>query len=337
MENFEYLPYFRKPEPDFGRLKTVLTRSGRPDYVPVYELYANVETIRKFMDGRDAGPSHYLFYLWAGYDYVPVWPDLQMELGSLVDTSKPYPITGLSSLEAYAWPRKEEMGASAFEQLKPILPEGMCIIGQTGGPFEMAQQLTGYQNLCYFLYDEPELVERLFFQIGRIYEDLYTLMAAQPGVGALVISDDMGYKNGPMVGYDTLRRYVKPIHAKIVQIAHQAGLPVILHSCGSLGLLLDEWIDEVGVDAKHSFEDGILPVTQAYQQCWPRAAILGGYDLNRLCHDTPKEVYAHCRELIEMGRQGGYALGSGNSIPDYVPVDNYLAMLNAARDARLNP
>ncbi|HIT00001.1 MAG TPA: hypothetical protein IAA59_07175 [Candidatus Faecaligallichristensenella faecipullorum] len=140
-----------------------------------------------------------------------------------------------------------------------------------------------------------------------------------------------------MVGYDTLRRYVKPIHAKIVQIAHQAGLPVILHSCGSLGPLLDEWIDEVGVDAKHSFEDGILPVAQAYQQCWPRAAILGGYDLNRLCHDTPKEVYAHCRELIEMGRQGGYALGSGNSIPDYVPADNYLAMLNAARDARLNP
>lgn len=27
---------------------------------------------------------------------------------------------------------------------------------------------------------------------------------------------------------------------------------------------------------------------------------------------------------------GGYALGTGNSVPDYVPVENYLAMIAAA-------
>jgi len=38
---------------------------------------------------------------------------------------------------------------------------------------------------------------------------------------------------------------------------------------------------------------------------------------------------------IEVKRpQGGYALGSGNSIPEYVPVDGYLAMLEAARRIR---
>ena len=30
----------------------------------------------------------------------------------------------------------------------------------------------------------------------------------------------------------------------------------------------------------------------------------------------------------------GYALGSGNSIPDYVPVDGYLAMIRAAQALR---
>jgi len=30
----------------------------------------------------------------------------------------------------------------------------------------------------------------------------------------------------------------------------------------------------------------------------------------------------------------GYALGSGNSIPDYVPVENYLAMVRAAQTIR---
>jgi len=28
--------------------------------------------------------------------------------------------------------------------------------------------------------------------------------------------------------------------------------------------------------------------------------------------------------------RGGYALGTGNSVPEYIPIDNYLAMLSAA-------
>jgi len=43
--------------------------------------------------------------------------------------------------------------------------------------------------------------------------------------------------------------------------------------------------------------------------------------------------------VVEKGRRfraaaRGYALGSGNSIPEYVPVDGYLAMIEAARRIR---
>lgn len=33
--------------------------------------------------------------------------------------------------------------------------------------------------------------------------------------------------------------------------------------------------------------------------------------------------------MLEKGRQGGYALGTGNSIPEYIPKENYLAMIGA--------
>ena len=37
------------------------------------------------------------------------------------------------------------------------------------------------------------------------------------------------------------------------------------------------------------------------------------------------------RFLIETcGSRGRYAIGSGNSIPSYVPLDNYLAMVDEA-------
>jgi len=35
--------------------------------------------------------------------------------------------------------------------------------------------------------------------------------------------------------------------------------------------------------------------------------------------------------MLERSRErGGFALGSGNSIPNYVPYDNYIAMIAAA-------
>jgi uroporphyrinogen decarboxylase len=98
---------------------------------------------------------------------------------------------------------------------------------------------------------------------------------------------------------------------------------------------MDDLIDGVGIDAKHSYEDTILPVAEAKKKYGKRIAILGGLDVDRLCRSTPAEIALFASQLIdECGADGGYALGSGNSIPDYVPVENYLAMLSAGWSMR---
>jgi uroporphyrinogen decarboxylase len=85
---------------------------------------------------------------------------------------------------------------------------------------------------------------------------------------------------------------------------------------------------EVGYDAKHSFEDVIQPVEEAKRQWGDRLAILGGIDIDLLSRGTPEQVRARTREVLEACMPGGgYALGSGNSIPNYIPTENYLAML----------
>jgi len=43
-------------------------------------------------------------------------------------------------------------------------------------------------------------------------------------------------------------------------------------------------------------------------------------------------VRAEARRLIEVCHpRGRFAVGSGNSIPSYIPVENYLAMLDEAQ------
>ena len=109
---------------------------------------------------------------------------------------------------------------------------------------------------------------------------------------------------------------------------------MILHSCGHFDRILDD-IVSMTFDGRHSYEDNILPVEQAYDQYHDKFAILGGIDLDFICRANPEDVYNRSKALLERtANLGGYALGTGNSVPDYVPDENYFAMIRAALEVR---
>jgi len=320
-----------KPKPDFSQLRKVLLREGKPDYVPFYELYVNVPIMENILGKKMPDRvSTVEFYYRAGYDYVPVWPGVPGKRGNLKDRREGYPFQDRAGFNAYEWPKLSELTFTEFEAVGKVLPAGMKMIGQTGGIFEMAEQLCGYETLCFFLADDRPLVADLFGRIGRLYLQIYEGMARIKDVGAVVISDDLGFKTQTLIAPDDLREFVFPWHKKLVEIAHKYDKPCLMHSCGNLATIMDDLIDDVGIDAKHSYEDAILPVQEAKKKYGDRIAILGGLDVDRLCRSSPAEITRFSNELIdECGADGGYALGSGNSIADYVPVENYLTMLAA--------
>jgi uroporphyrinogen decarboxylase len=92
---------------------------------------------------------------------------------------------------------------------------------------------------------------------------------------------------------------------------------------------MDIIVDELKYDAKHSFEDNILAVEQAWKLWHEKIAILGGIDMDFLVRSEPEAIRERCRKMLELTGSQAYALGSGNSIPTYVPIDNYLAMIDS--------
>ena len=127
------------------------------------------------------------------------------------------------------------------------------------------------------------------------------------------------------------------MEATTKQIAHAHNMPFLLHSCGNLEAIMDDLINDVGIDAKHSFEDIIQPVTEAKSLYGERIALLGGIDVDMLCRSSEAEVRAYTRRVIEVcAPGGGWALGTGNSVANYIPVRNYLAMLDEGRKYRGN-
>jgi uroporphyrinogen decarboxylase len=97
---------------------------------------------------------------------------------------------------------------------------------------------------------------------------------------------------------------------------------------------MEDLLDDVRIDGKHSFEDAIQGVEDAKKFYGNKIAVLGGLDVDFLCRATEEQVRRRTRVTIEACMPGGgWALGTGNSVANYIPLDNYLAMLDEGRRA----
>ena len=95
---------------------------------------------------------------------------------------------------------------------------------------------------------------------------------------------------------------------------------------------MDDLIDDVQIDGLHSFEDTIKSVSETKQRYGHRIAVLGGIDVDFLCRSDEAAVRRRTRRTLdECQPGGGFCLGTGNSVANYVPFDNYLAMLDEGR------
>jgi uroporphyrinogen decarboxylase len=276
----------------------------------------------------------------AGYDYVTLLgsdfrfiTNRHQEKGQAsISLNEGWVISDRESFEKYNWPDPDKFDFTRIDRLSRYLPEGMkIIIYGPDGVLETVVNLVGYENLCYMIIDNPGLVQDIFDEVGSRFVRYYEICSVYDSVGALISNDDWGFNNQTFLSVNDMKRFVFPWHKKIVEKIHAAGKPAILHSCGMLDQVMDDVIDDIKYDAKHSYEDKISPVEKAYEKYGSRIAILGGIDVDFICRSTAEDVYNRALSILaQTSSKGGYALGSGNSIPYYVPQKNYLAMIFAA-------
>lgn len=343
-------------EPDFGRMMRVLRREGEPDRVPFFELFHDGEIIAAVMERPTPSDLDEWrrwridFSLRLNYDYVVGYHSvgfpgraalLAEDTAGLSRGQRGWtdehagPIADWESFEKYPWPQVTDASFADLEALSDLLPEGMLATATLpGGVLENLSSLLGYELLCLHLVESPDLVRAVVDRVGETLLQVYQHLCQMDHVGALWLNDDLGFKTQTMISPAHLRQYVFPWHKRLVDYAHEHGKLVMLHACGNLSQVMDDLIDEVGIDAKHSFEDVIQPVSAFKRHYGHRVAVLGGIDVHVLASQTPDEVRRYTRTVIEQcAPGGGWALGSGNSVANYIPVGNFLAMLEAGREA----
>ena len=244
-------------------------------------------------------------------------------------------------VEAYAWPNPLDPGRfrtlrSQAQTLRAASDAAIILVLGVGAVHQM-QFMRGYAAALEDLVAAPDFVQAFLDR----YADFWTCMTerALEVVGDLadlaMFGDDLGTQQGPVMSPALYRRLIKPSHARMVQAVKKFNKPVLLHSCGSVAAFIPDLI-EIGVDALHPVQVSAksMDTAQLKREFGRDITFWGGIDTHRvLPRGTPGDVREEVRmRIADLAPGGGYVLGAVHNIQAEVPVENVLAMLDAARE-----
>ena len=282
------------------------------------------------------------FWLGMGYDCIPMEIALNCPLaaghgalhGGLPDGSEArVVIATMEDFEKYTWPAENKpIDFQHFESVAGMLPDGVKIVGGVAaGPYEWLTFMMGTMGLSFALADNPEMLELVVNKITSLHISAVRQLATMDSICALRQGDDLGFKTSTFLSPSDLRRLIFPTYKTMASIAHNSGKPFILHSCGNLAEVYEDLIENCKIDAKHSFEDGILPVSEFKRIYGKRVTPLGGLDVDVICRGSEDELRAYAQKAVKECFYDGYwAMGTGNSLTNYMPVENYMIVLDEA-------
>jgi uroporphyrinogen decarboxylase len=240
-------------------------------------------------------------------------------------------INRIEDLEAFPWPTPQEMDYSKFELIKELLPPGMGMFCNAGAIFSSLMLMMGLEECFMGMHRGSELFTRLLKKVGEFQVEVVEILLEIGSIGGIWINDDMGFQTGPLVDPKLFRKYTFPYYREIKHLVARKGIPLLLHSDGNITKVLPD-LAEIGFNAIHPIQPECMDILQARQILGNKVCVIGNLSLGYpLGIGTPGDVSKETEILIQkMAPGGGYCFSSGNSIPDYIPYENWLAMRETA-------
>ena len=345
-----------KIKPNFERLKRAIHHE-EPDRLPLAEALVAYEIQSQFLGKKVTDSdlrSQIEFWVKSGYDFIPltvgmmspgeitkessIFRVVQKVLRKDKETEEVIPwdieekgvISGPEDYEQFPWEEAAKLDFRKFYEVQPLLPEGMKIIACSGKVFTLAWMLMGFQNFCLSFYLQEELVGKVFQKIGQIQLLGAKKLLEIPNIGGLWAVDDLSYGSGPMIDPKLLRKYVFPWYEELASICKKKNLLFIFHSDGNIWPIMEDLI-AIGFEAIHPIDPTSMDINEVKKKVGGKVGIIGNIHTDLLASGTPDEVKELTKKRIrEIAPGGGYALGSGNSVPNWVQFENYQAMRETA-------
>ena len=204
-------------------------------------------------------------------------------------------------------------------------------------PFLMYSMLAGYER--YFL--DMKLNPGFYFALSdKLLEIGFGIVDSFVGavgdcIDMICTYDDLGTQEGLFCSIEDYRKFIQPYEEQMLEhIRRYTDAKIYRHCCGSIYELIPLFID-MGVEILNPLQPRAknMEPWRLKKEFGSSLAFFGGMDTQQLLpRGTPAEVKRDVEATIGVyGRGGGYIFGTATNIEPDTPVENIVAMFEAAR------
>jgi uroporphyrinogen decarboxylase len=344
----------------YERFMTALRRE-EPDMVPIMDLAVEQEVRDKVMPGVSILDFYEKIEMDAivvfedGYDWEEVRPGARRDhFGILRDfremhgAAYPFPIEPrikpdqdiYEFLEQFEPPNPKDPKRLASTKAAVDRFKGKkAVVFGMWSSFATPAFLRGYENFLMDYILNPDFAKGLTQKIVDYYVE-ETRYAIELGADAIIECEDYCSKRAPFMSIPHFREFVLPGLKEIGKVAKEGNVPFLKHADGNMWPLMDIMVYEAEIDGFHPSEPAAgMDIAEVKKKYGDRVAVIGNIDCSQLLTlGTPDEVRKATMECIRSTSPGGgHILSSSNSFHSDVPHENFIAMLETAREVGRYP
>ncbi|MHB1455162.1 MAG: uroporphyrinogen decarboxylase family protein [Saccharofermentanales bacterium] len=237
----------------------------------------------------------------------------------------------------YEWPKPEWICADEIRKDTEKWKGQYAILGGDWSPFfHDAIDLLGMEELLTGMYLNPEIVEAVMDRIVDYYFEVNKKIFQASGdmIDIYFLGNDLGAQAGPLMGGDLFEKFIARHIKRLADLAKSFGLKVMMHSCGSIAMLIDG-LFAAEVDAVQALQPDAYRMEASYlkRTFGSRMTFNGCIDSHHVLIDgTPELVENTVKQILDIMKPGGgFILSpSHDYLLEETPVMNVIAMYDAA-------
>ncbi len=180
---------------------------------------------------------------------------------------------------------------------------------------------------------DPVLLALMDIKFQFHYQEIKrTLEAAEGKIDIVETGEDLGTQRGSLISPRSFDKYVAPYLAKAFDMVHQHGAKTMMHSCGSVRMLIPRLI-ELGLDILEVVQVSAanMDLRELQAEYGERLCFCGSMDVQSiLVSGSVQDVEREVRLRQELFAAGGLILGPSHLIQPDTPLENILAMYRTA-------
>jgi uroporphyrinogen decarboxylase len=254
-----------------------------------------------------------------------------------------YPLAFVESVEDfenYKWPDIDNFDFESLPEQIGDAHKTYYIKLQTGGLFELAWALRGYEQFLIDMVEAPEIVHFIMSRLTDFYCEYVRRAMRYAGAkyDMVYTYDDIAAQNTLLMSKDMWREFIRPYHAKLNGVIHDLGKTVMYHSCGAVYDMIP-LLAELPIDVLNPIQPAAagMDFERIKGNFGSALCFHGGIDIQHLLpRGSVEDVRSAVRRAIwTLGKGGGYIMTSAHYIQADTPVENILAMYETAKNTMM--